>query len=89
MKDWAKFSRLEGIAKTEGSTPSIWRYIAIKLTDNGLATIVVFLLLFFGSIGLFVTTTETQTNWALHAAELCLGVLLGLLKAGVASKPQE
>jgi hypothetical protein len=83
MKDWDNFARTyREAAKTTGTTPSKWDYLIIKATDNSLAISVFILTIFFASIGLFYfdSTQPQQTNWSLHASELCLGVFLGLLK---------
>lgn len=85
MKDWDQYARTcQETAKTAGAKPSTWGYLFIKATDNSLAISVFLLTIFFASVGLFyfsAVQTE-QTNWALHASELCLGVFLGLLKQG-------
>lgn len=81
MKEWTTYTKTKG---SEGSSesedkPKIGEYILIKITDNFLAIAVFILCIFFGLIGLFAKLPSTNTDWALHASELSLGVFLGLL----------
>jgi hypothetical protein len=80
MKDWAEYSKSKTTGgSTENSKPSIREYMLIKLTDNFLAVAVFVLCVIFAAIGIF-GKQDNNTAWTLHAAELCLGVFLGLLK---------
>lgn len=83
MKDWNLFAKTHhDHVATSGEKPRVIDYVFLKITDNMLEIGVFCLTLIFAYIGLF-SMNETQTskvNWALHAAELCLGVFLGLLK---------
>lgn len=84
MKDWSNFLDVTGKAvASTGYKPSFWSYLAIKLVDNALAACVTFFVLFFSIIGLFFVdqANKESVNWVLHAAEVCLGVLLGILKS--------
>jgi hypothetical protein len=85
MTDWASFTKIHGerIATT-GEKPKITHYLVVKATENMLKISVFILILLFAYIGIYGATTQTDANkmnWALHAAELCLGVFLGLLKS--------
>ncbi|MFC1524284.1 hypothetical protein ACFL6N_05795 [Thermodesulfobacteriota bacterium] len=83
MEDWASFAKTsQETATVTGANPNPWAYLIIKSTDNFLGISVFVLTLVFASIGLFGfdSTQIDKTNWALHAAELSLGVFLGLLK---------
>ena len=65
-----------------GSMPSAWHYFSVIFTDNLSSIILLIVTMTFAILGLFVLNPEhkDQVNWALHAAELSLGVFLGLLK---------
>ena len=85
MKDWNTFAKThhEHVV-TSSEKPKVFDYVLLKFTDNMLEVGVFSLTIVFAYVGLFAMN-ETQTdrvNWALHAAELCLGVFLGLLKGG-------
>lgn len=83
MKDWSQYAKtVKDSHQTGGAEPKISSYLAIKFVDNLLPLSVFILTMVFSIIALFVIDTENQQklNWALHAAELCLGVFLGLLK---------
>jgi len=89
VNDWEQFARTtQDTAKVAGAKPSAWQYLLIKATDNSLEIAVFVLTLIFTYIGLFIfdSTQLEKTNWALHAAELCLGVFLGLLKTNGKNK---
>lgn len=82
MKEWTSYTKTKN---SEGSSetidkPKVLEYILIKVTDNFLAIAVFALCISFGGVGLFCELKSDSTNWALHAAELSLGVFLGLLK---------
>lgn len=80
MKDWSDYTKTKTTSgSSEDSKPSIKEYMLIKLTDNFLAFAVFILFIILFSVGLFAEL-GTKTDWTLHAAELCLGVFLGLLK---------
>lgn len=80
MKDWSEYSKSKVTqGSSENTRPKILEYMLIKLTDNFLAVAVFVLCIAFAYIGLFVKQ-DSNTTWALHASELCLGVFLGLLK---------
>lgn len=84
MKDWNTFAKThhEHVATTSDK-PKVRDYILLKTTDNMLAISVFILTLIFAYVGLFQFNSDgnaDKVNWALHAAELCLGVFLGLLK---------
>lgn len=81
MKEWSDYSKShEQAIKTTGKIPSVRGYFLIKLID-GMPFIVLFLLTgIFVFLAFFVVDNQdpNKLNWALHATELCLGVLLGL-----------
>ena len=85
MDDWKTYSATKNESQ-QGSSENkakILEYILIKLTDNFLVVAIFSLCLLGGWVGLFKidnSTNPDKVNWALHAAELCLGVFLGLLK---------
>lgn len=83
MKDWNEYTKVVSEAKTAtGKSPKIGGYILVKLTDNFLVVGLVMLTLIFAGIGIFYETNEPEkTNWSLHAAELCLGVFLGVISS--------
>ena len=68
--------------QTTGKKPNPLGYLIVTLTDNLLIMAVLILTLIFAYIGLFSIdqSKHEQMNWALHAAELSLGVFLGLIK---------
>jgi hypothetical protein len=83
MKDWSEFAKTaQATAESVGTAPSAWQYIIIKATDNFLAISVFILTLIFAYVGLFTFTDieSDKASWSLNAANLCLGVFLGLLK---------
>lgn len=83
MTSWEQFAKThhEGVTTT-GTKPSPLEYVVIAATENALSIVVIVFTLLFAIVGLFMfsPTDREKMNWALHAAELCLGVLLGLLK---------
>lgn len=83
MMDYLKFVQSHTVKGSgESKPPSTRKYFWVQVIDNGLAIAVFILCVLFGLIGLFVDAAEDRVSWALHAAELCLGVLLGLLAKG-------
>jgi len=88
MQDWSAYVKSTSQAKTTtGETPKVGGYILIKITDSFLIIGLVILTLLFAGIGIFYETTNTEkTNWALHAAELCLGVFLGVISTKYKTK---
>ncbi len=77
MKDWDTFARTcNESATTTGTKPSTFDYLLIKATDNALAVSVFILIIFFSAIGLFFINEaeHEKSNFALHAAELCIGI---------------
>lgn len=83
MKDWSQYAKtVKDSHQTGGVEPKISSYLAIKFIDNLLPISVFVLTIIFSTIALFVIDAGNQQklNWAMHAAELCLGVFLGLLK---------
>jgi hypothetical protein len=81
MKDWGDYIKASN-PETTGKKPTVWGYLIIKAIDNSLVIAMVVFTLFFSAIGLFMLNKgdDTKLNFALHASELCLGVLLGLMK---------
>lgn len=81
MKDWNEYTKVVSEAKTTtGESPKVWGYILVKITDNFLLLLLIVITLSFAIIGIFYNTDNTEkTNWALHVAELCLGVFLGVI----------
>lgn len=83
MKDWSQFAKAcNDTAKATGSKPNPLDYFIVKFTDNLIPFSIFILTIVFAYVGLFmIDPAENQkVNWALHAAELSLGVFLGLLK---------
>jgi len=84
MDDWNTFAQISKQTHPtgDGGQPKVLNYLAIKFIDNFLTVSVFLLTVFFSIIALFVLDSANQEklNWALHAAELCLGIFLGLLK---------
>ena len=80
--DWADYIKAH---KTAGETfsdnkrPHIVEFALFKVINNGLASSVFALTIFFSTVGIFSNRPADATNFALHAAELSLGVFLGLL----------
>ncbi len=85
MKEWTEYSKAARAPEKGGAEPSIWGYVAIRLIDSMLpVSVLVLTLIFFFTALFFIKDTDgTRLNWALHAAELCLGVFLGLLKGSI------
>lgn len=82
--NWIDFSKIHrnNVSASSGKPP-ITEYLIIQAADNALAISVLFLLLFFAGCALFSSLPDEVLKWAIHAAELCLGVFLGLLKNSI------
>jgi len=82
MENWSEFAQTHNESATSsGEKPKVIEYILIKIIDNMLPTSVFILTIFFAIMAFFFLNDTVKTNWALHAAELSLGVFLGLLKS--------
>ncbi|HET9569786.1 MAG TPA: hypothetical protein VFP20_00030 [Bacteroidales bacterium] len=81
MKDWSEYLKVVSEAQaTTGERPKVGGYILIKITDNSLIIVLILLTLIFSGLGLFLKCdTPDKTSWAFHAADLCLGVFLGVI----------
>jgi hypothetical protein len=80
MKDFERYYRIVSKSgETTGQKPSVWQYVLLRLADNFAVVLLTAITLFLASIGLLLPRDNQEASrWALDAAKLCLGVLLGL-----------
>ena len=66
-------------AKTTGQKPSVCEYLLLRLADNVSVVLLTAMTFLLALIGLLLPPDKPDgSKWALDAAKLCLGVLLGL-----------
>ena len=81
MKDYQQYHQtVVRAACTTGQKSSVCHYLLLRLADNIAIALLTMLTLLLASAGLFLPPKNPDgSRWALDAAKLCLGVLLGLL----------
>jgi hypothetical protein len=80
MKDFQQYYRtVVKSAQITGQKPSVYQYLLLRLADNISFVLLTMIMLLLASIGLLLQPKDPDgAKWALEAARLCLGVLLGL-----------
>jgi hypothetical protein len=80
MKDFQQYYRIVvKSAETTGQKPSVCQYLLLRFADNFSVVLLTAVTLLLASIGLLLPPDNPDgSKWALDAAKLCLGVLLGL-----------
>ena len=82
MKDYKEYyTTVLKSAETTGDKPRLRDYAFIKICDNGLVLLLLFLVLLFVAAGysLAIFSSESKyITWFFDVAKLCLGVFLGL-----------
>ncbi len=80
MKDYVQHHQtVAKCGEMTGRKASVWPYLFIRLADNISIALLTVLTLFFAAVGLLLPPQNVEgARWALDAAKLCLGVLLGL-----------
>ena len=77
---WEDYTEIHKKSETYGGRPPRLRdYCFLKLIEHGYSVSVLLLTLIFTAVAFLVKADDpAKVNWALHAAELSLGVFLGL-----------
>jgi hypothetical protein len=81
--EWDEFAKVQQTnAQSSGPAPSTFQFLVLKCIEHALTIVVV--IIFVGcsisAVALYSNKQNEIGQWFLHSSELCLGVLLGLLK---------